>query len=109
MYGDLRVESAKVINSMDFPGNAIGGSFRRGAKRRDVRHARHAPCLIFRKTSRDIKGVGTLDCLLEGVERGVDMFDCVIQTRIARNRNGFYEIRKIRYKKQRLCERFFAH
>ena len=51
---------------------------------------------------RYLMGVGTADCLLEGVERGVDMFDCVLQTRVARNgmalvENGRLTVRNATY------------
>ncbi len=84
-YGDLRVESAKAIAAMDFPGNAIGGLSVGEPKQAmydmlDIT----VPHLPLHKP-RYLMGVGTFDCLIEGVARGVDMFDCVLQTRIARN------------------------
>ncbi len=84
-YEQLRVKSAKFVNSMNLPGNAIGGL--------SVGEPLHMmydmlevvlPHLDDNKP-RYLMGVGTADCLLEAVERGVDMFDCVLQTRIARN------------------------
>ncbi len=84
-YPELRETSAKFVNSMDLPGNAIGGL--------SVGEPLHMmydmlevvlPHLNEHKP-RYLMGVGTADCLLEAVERGVDMFDCVLQTRIARN------------------------
>ncbi len=89
MYGDLRVESAKVINSMDFPGNAIGGLSVGEPKEEMYDMLDTLMPYLSENKPRYLMGVGTLDCLLEGVERGVDMFDCVIQTRIARNGTAF--------------------
>jgi len=85
MFADLRVQSAKAIADMDFPGNAIGG-FSVGEPKHmmndmlDVTVA-HLP----QSKPRYLMGVGSLDCIIDGVARGVDMFDCVLQTRTARN------------------------
>jgi len=84
-YKDLRIESAKTLAAMDFPGYGIGGL--------SVGEPKHVmyemleeirPYMPVHKP-RYLMGVGSPDCLLEGVKRGVDMFDCVLQTRSARN------------------------
>ena len=85
MFPDLREESAKVIGSMDFDGCAIGGLS--VGEPRDIMYdmleisTRNLP----KNKPRYLMGVGTPDHLLEGVLRGVDMFDCVFPTRVARN------------------------
>ena len=84
-YPNLRQESARTLAAMDFPGYGIGGLSVGEPKRLmyemlDVT----LPCLPEDRP-RYLMGVGTPDCLLEGVLRGVDMFDCVLATRIARN------------------------
>ena len=85
MYEDLREESSKVIGSMDFAGCAIGGLS--VGEPRELMYkmleisTRHLP----ENKSRYLMGVGTPDHLIEGVLRGVDMFDCVFPTRVARN------------------------
>ena len=85
MFEDLRVQSAKDLTSMDFPGYAIGGL--------SVGEPKHlmyevldytVPHLPFDKP-RYLMGVGSPDALIEGSIRGIDMFDCVLPTRIARN------------------------
>lgn len=85
MYADLRKQSAMDLTSMDFPGYAIGGL--------SVGEPKHLmyevldstmPLLPFDKP-RYLMGVGSPDALIEGAIRGVDMFDCVLPTRIARN------------------------
>lgn len=85
MYADLRKQSAMDLTSMDFPGYAIGGL--------SVGEPKHLmyevldstmPLLPFNKP-RYLMGVGSPDALIEGAIRGVDMFDCVLPTRIARN------------------------
>ena len=84
-YGDLRVESAKAIDSMDFPGNAIGGlSVGEPKELMNEMLDITVPHLPENKP-RYLMGVGTFDYIIEGVARGVDMFDCVLQTRMARN------------------------
>ena len=89
MFADLRAESAKAIDSMDFPGNAIGGLSVGEPKEMMYEMLDVVMNHLSENKPRYLMGVGTLDCLLEGVERGVDMFDCVIQTRIARNGTAF--------------------
>ena len=56
---------------------------------------------------RYLMGVGSPDCLLEGVERGIDMFDCVLQTRIARNGTAMTSAGKVVLKKRKIQNRFF--
>lgn len=102
-YEDLRIESAKTLAEMDFPGYGIGG-LSVGEPKEDMYRMLDAliPYLPENKP-RYLMGVGTPDCLLEGVLRGVDMFDCVLATRIARNgtvltREGRLVVRNARYK-----------
>ncbi len=102
-YADLRVTSAQALASMDFPGYGVGGLSVGEPKELmyDMLDATlpHLP----RDKPRYLMGVGTPDCLLEGVLRGVDMFDCVLATRIARNgtvltSHGRLVVRNARYK-----------
>ncbi len=102
LYADLRQESAKVIASMDFPGNAIGGLSVGEPKplMNDMLEV-VAPLLPEHKP-RYLMGVGSFDCIVDGIARGVDMFDCVLQTRVARNgtamtRRGRLVIRNATY------------
>ena len=84
-YKDLRIESAKTLADMDFIGYGIGGLS--VGEPKPVMYEmldEIAPYMPVNKP-RYLMGVGTPDCLLEGVLRGVDMFDCVLATRIARN------------------------
>ena len=84
-YKDLRIESAKTLANMDFIGYGIGGLS--VGEPKPVMYEmldEIAPYMPVNKP-RYLMGVGTPDCLLEGVLRGVDMFDCVLATRIARN------------------------
>lgn len=85
MYEDLRVRSAKELIDMDFPGYGIGGLS--VGEPKDIMYDMLEvlnPVMPVHKP-RYLMGVGSPDCLIEGVIRGVDMFDCVLPTRIARN------------------------
>ncbi len=84
MYADLRKESAKCIDSLGLPGNAIGGLSVGEPKSVMYEMLEETVPLLSENKPRYLMGVGSPDCLLEGVERGVDMFDCVMQTRMAR-------------------------
>ncbi|NLX83037.1 MAG: tRNA guanosine(34) transglycosylase Tgt [Clostridiales bacterium] len=102
-YKDLRITSAQTLSQMDFPGYGIGGLS--VGEPKDIMYEMLEaliPHLPVNKP-RYLMGVGTPDCLLEGVLRGVDMFDCVLATRIARNgtvltRHGRLVVRNARYK-----------
>lgn len=85
MYKDLRIECAHRLVDMDFPGYAVGGLSVGEPKELmyemlDIT-LEHLP----QNKTRYLMGVGTPDCLVEGVMRGIDMFDCVYPTRVARN------------------------
>ncbi|URN92930.1 MAG: tRNA guanosine(34) transglycosylase Tgt [Candidatus Pristimantibacillus lignocellulolyticus] len=85
MFEDLRVQSAKDLTSMDFPGYAIGGLSVGESKEIMYEVLDYTvPHLPFDKP-RYLMGVGSPDALIEGSIRGIDMFDCVLPTRIARN------------------------
>lgn len=85
MYGDLRKRSAQDLVSLDFPGYGIGG-LSVGEPGELMYHMLEEtiPWLPSDK-ARYLMGVGSPDYLLEGVIRGIDMFDCVLPTRIGRN------------------------
>lgn len=85
MYKDLRQMSARQIASLPFDGLAIGGLS--VGEPHEVMYdiLEHTMQWLPRDKARYLMGVGTPDCLVEGVARGVDMFDCVFPTRVARN------------------------
>ncbi|MDO8507497.1 MAG: tRNA guanosine(34) transglycosylase Tgt [bacterium] len=84
-YKDLRVESAKYISSLDFDGVAIGGlAVGESEKVRNETLDTVEPYLPKDKP-RYLMGVGFPQDILNAVERGVDMFDCVLPTRLGRN------------------------
>lgn len=88
-YKDLRIESAKTLADMDFPGYGIGGLSVGEPKPIMYEMLEEIEPYMPADKPRYLMGVGSPDCLLEGVERGVDMFDCVLPTRIARNGTVF--------------------
>ena len=103
-YRDLRIESAKTLASMNFPGYGIGGLS--VGEPKPVMYEMLEELMPFMPANkpRYLMGVGSPDCLLEGVKRGVDMFDCVLQTRSARNglaltRDGKRMLRNATYEK----------
>ena len=85
MYEDLRAESAKVIGSMDFAGCAVGGLSVGESKELMYKMLEVSTKFLPENKARYLMGVGTPDHLIEGVLRGIDMFDCIFPTRVARN------------------------
>jgi queuine tRNA-ribosyltransferase len=85
MYKDLREQSVKEITALDFPGYAIGGLSVGEPKNIMLDVLDHTAPLLPKDKPRYLMGVGTPDYLMEGVIRGIDMFDCVFPTRVARN------------------------
>ncbi|MCK9517073.1 MAG: tRNA guanosine(34) transglycosylase Tgt [Ottowia sp.] len=107
MFDHLRQESAARLTEMDFPGYAIGG-VSVGEPREDMRRVTSfAPALLPASKPRYLMGVGTPEDLVFGVQHGVDLFDCVLPTRNARNghiftRWGDVRIRNARYRQDQL-------
>ena len=84
-YEDLRERSAKALVELDFPGYSIGGTSVGENKETMYKMIDYAIKFLPFEKPRYLMGVGTTDAILEGVLRGVDMFDCVLPTRIARH------------------------
>lgn len=85
MFEDLRKQSAVELTSMDFSGYAIGGLSVGEPKHLMYEMLDYTVPLLPQNKPRYLMGVGSPDALFEGVIRGIDMFDCVLPTRIARN------------------------
>jgi len=103
MFENLRQESLDALVELDFPGYAIGGVSVGEPKEEMLRIMAHTPHRLPAHKPRYLMGVGTPEDLVEGVAAGVDMFDCVMPTRNARNghlftRFGDLKIRNARYK-----------
>ena len=88
-YGDLRIECAKEMARLDLPGFGIGGLSVGEPKEIMYDMLEQMMPYMPEKKPRYLMGVGSPDCLIEGVLRGVDMFDCVLATRVARNGTVF--------------------
>ena len=103
MFENLREESLAALAAMDLPGYAIGG-VSVGEPKALMQHiVAHTPHRLPAHKPRYLMGVGTPEDLVEGVAQGVDMFDCVMPTRNARNgtlftRFGDLKIRNARHK-----------
>jgi len=81
-WQDLREESARVIGSMEFDGFGIGGGF---GKDDVTRLLEWSIPLLPREKARHYLGIGGVDDILASVKHGIDLFDCVIPTRLARH------------------------
>ena len=103
VFLDLRERSAKEIAAIGFPGYAVGG-LSVGEPKEDMHRVLDLlDPMLPQDKPRYLMGVGTPEDLLDGVARGIDMFDCVLPTRNARNgqlftRRGKLSIRNARYK-----------
>ena len=85
IFEDLRTESAQAISGMGFPGHAIGGLSVGESKADMYRTIEVVNAVLPKDKPRYLMGVGTPEDLVEGVLRGVDIFDCVLPTRLARH------------------------
>ena len=101
MYENLRAESAAALAGMDFPGYAIGGVSVGEPKAEMQRIMAHTPPLLPVHKPRYLMGVGTPEDLVEGVSHGVDLFDCVMPTRNARNGHLFTRFGDLRIRNAR--------
>ena len=105
MYEHLRDESLAGLEDIDFPGLAIGGLSVGEPKEDMKRILAHVGPRLPENKPHYLMGVGTPEDLVDGVANGVDMFDCVMPTRNARNgwlftRFGDVKIKNARYKEE---------
>jgi queuine tRNA-ribosyltransferase len=103
MFEGLREESLNALVELDLPGYAVGGVSVGEPKEEMQRIMAHTPHRLPPHKPRYLMGVGTPEDLVEGVSQGVDMFDCVMPTRNARNghlftRFGDVKIRNARHR-----------
>jgi queuine tRNA-ribosyltransferase len=101
-FADLRRQSAEFIASLDFPGHSIGGLSVGEPKEVMHKMLEVTVPLLPEDKPRHLLGVGSPEDIFEGVARGIDIFDCALPTRIARNgalfvRTGRLNIRNARY------------
>jgi len=85
IFKDLRIESAKMTIDVDLPGYAIGGLSVGEPKEEMNEVLEYTVPVLPKDKPRYLMGVGSPDSLIDGAIRGIDMFDCVLPTRIARN------------------------
>jgi len=103
MFEHLREASLNALVELDLPGYAVGGVSVGEPKEEMLRIMAHTPHRLPAHKPRYLMGVGTPEDLVDGVAQGVDMFDCVMPTRNARNghlftRFGDLRLRNARYK-----------
>ena len=84
-HARLRRESAQVLSSMGFPGYAIGGLSVGEPKEVTLDMAEETVAALPSDAPRHLMGVGSPEDIVEGVARGIDLFDCALPTRVARN------------------------
>ena len=102
-YPELRKRCAEELVKMDFPGYSIGGTSIGEPKDVFKKMVEYSVKYLPEDKPRYLMGVGSIDYILEGIEMGVDMFDCVLPTRIARHgalmtSKGRVNIRDAKYK-----------
>ncbi len=90
IFPDLRAQSAEFITSLDFAGNAIGGLSVGETKEEMHAILETVDGILPENKPRYLMGVGTPDDLVNGILRGVDIFDCVLPTRLARHKAAFH-------------------
>ncbi|MCD6482342.1 MAG: tRNA guanosine(34) transglycosylase Tgt [Candidatus Izimaplasma sp.] len=97
-YKDLRLMCANALVEMDFPGYSIGGLSVGETKQEQYAVLDYLKDTLPKDKPRYLMGVGTPDDMLEGVSRGIDMFDCVHPTRLARHGGAMTSVGRITIK-----------
>ena len=105
-FSDLREYSAKELIKMDFPGYTVGGTSVGEGKDVMYKMISDSTKYLPKDKPRYLMGVGDPIDIIEGVIRGIDMFDCVLPTRIARHGNAFTRYGKINLKNAKYKEDF---
>ena len=89
IFPDLRARSAEELVKLDFPGYAVGGLSVGEPKENMYEILEFLHPLLPADKPRYLMGVGEPEDLIEGVKRGIDMFDCVVPTRLARHGTAY--------------------
>jgi len=95
VYPDLRERSARYLTALNLPGYAIGGLAVGETKEEMYTMIEIVNDILPKDKPRYLMGVGTPKDLNQAVKRGVDMFDCVAPTRLARHKSAFYRNQQI--------------
>ncbi len=106
IYPDLREQSSRELTALDFPGYAVGGLAVGESKAQMLATLDQSVPLLPANKPRYLMGVGSPEDLVNGVARGIDIFDCVLPTRVARNgaaltRQGRINLRNAQYARDR--------
>lgn len=104
MFPNLRAESARQLTDLDFEGYAIGGLSVGESKKTMMEILYHTAPLLPKEKPRYLMGVGTPLDIIRGIDAGVDMFDCVLPTRNARNGTLYTSLGKINIKRREFAE-----
>lgn len=105
-YPDLRKYSSEKTVEIGFDGYAIGGTSVGESKEVMYEMIKHSIEYLPEDKPRYLMGVGSVDAILEGIEQGVDMFDCVLPTRIARHGTAMSSMGRINIKNKKHEEDF---
>ncbi len=103
-FADLRRQSAATISSMDFPGYAIGGLSVGETKAEMAEMIEVVNAILPTNKPRYLMGVGAPEDLVNGIQRGIDIFDCVLPTRLARHQAAMTHLGRLN-----LLNASFAH
>ncbi len=104
VFSDLREQSAQFIASLDFPGIAIGGLSVGETKPEMHAMLEVVDAALPKDRPRYLMGVGSPEDLVEAVQRGVDIFDCVLPTRMARNHSALTRRGRMNMRKAQFAE-----
>jgi len=106
MFRDLREQSAKELIALDFPGYAIGGLSVGEPKDLMIEVLEYTAPMLPKDKPRYLMGIGTPDYIFQAAINGIDMFDCVYPTRIARNGTAMTSTGRINLKNAQFKEDF---
>jgi queuine tRNA-ribosyltransferase len=104
VFPDLRAQSARQLVEIGFPGYAIGGLSVGESKQEMLATLDATVPLLPQDKPRYLMGVGTPEDLVEGVARGIDIFDCVLPTRVARNGQALVRSGKLNMRNAQFAE-----
>jgi len=104
VFPDLRARSASFLFDLDFPGYAIGGLSVGESKAQMLSTLDVTTPLLPEDRPRYLMGVGTPVDLVEGVARGIDIFDCVLPTRVARNGAALTRVERLNMRNARFAD-----
>ncbi|MBQ6111133.1 MAG: tRNA guanosine(34) transglycosylase Tgt [Synergistaceae bacterium] len=108
VYDDLRIRSANEITNMNFPGYAIGGLSVGESHEEMYRILDVLKDIMPHEKPRYLMGVGYPSNIVEGIARGIDMFDCVMPTRNGRNGTMFTSFGRVNIRGQKYAHDFTA-